>query len=365
MLSSNLCTLEEAWGSEYVPHHTTSSSSSSSSIQDAAGTEHFTGSSDRTPPTRSSRQRRKHHKKKISHRNSNGEKKMVMCPNGDVVRVPKTADSWNTERRRIREKNEEDVEDVEQTPTASNNLLPNTSLGRRRPSHHVASDFVSGLSRQSRVVASEDENVMTNDDVNGELSDNDDGGWAQEVSSFSESAYTPGNVKYHNHFARPNDPKRIPEGIDVALDAAPFVPTTTNGNTDIPNNYHVLSDPTTDESHEDDGIAQDIVLRRRRHPCQTLKTPDHSSTTSEEVHDELEWMRNNLSHLGDRIDQLTCAVKDRLSSKEDGIASTSNKAVQTWSQPIADSFLYIVTGLFVLLVIDIVFKAGNRMSAGK
>jgi len=88
----------------------------------------------------------------------------------------------------------------------------------------------------------------------------------------------------------------------------------------------------------------------------------HKSQKSQNtVHDELEWMRNNLSHLGTRIDRLTAAVNVNTVSKTSApLANDGSGGASTWTEQLFDMVLYLVTGVFVIVILDMLYRAGQR-----
>lgn len=78
--------------------------------------------------------------------------------------------------------------------------------------------------------------------------------------------------------------------------------------------------------------------------------PSSPVSSSSQIHGELEWMRNNMSHLCDRIDRLA-----------DGIDNQTDQAVQTkrrneW----LDMALFVIIGIMTLALLDIAFRAGQQ-----
>lgn len=92
---------------------------------------------------------------------------------------------------------------------------------------------------------------------------------------------------------------------------------------------------------------------------QRNKSKSHKSQNT--VHDELEWMRNNLSHLGTRIDRLTAAVNVNTVSKTSApLANDGSGGASTWTEQLFDMVLYLVTGVFVIVILDMLYRAGQR-----
>ena len=83
-------------------------------------------------------------------------------------------------------------------------------------------------------------------------------------------------------------------------------------------------------------------------PCTTTSP---SATPAPIIHEELDWMRNHLSHLTDRIEALNVKLDDTSSH---GPVSVTPPATM------ADSVLYVVTGAFAVVLIDVLFRAGRR-----
>jgi hypothetical protein len=62
-------------------------------------------------------------------------------------------------------------------------------------------------------------------------------------------------------------------------------------------------------------------------------------------------MRNHLTHLTDRIEALNVKLDD---TSAHGPTSVTPPAT------VADSILYVVTGAFAVVLIDVLFRAGRR-----
>lgn len=183
----------------------------------------------------------------------------------------------------------------------------------------------------------------------------DDGGWAQAVAAHASSRQT---SRYQAQFANAPDASRIPEGIEVALgaNAAPFEHTS-------PDQYR-----TSRTAENGIGMSMEHTTASRPRPAAPdEKAPVSSKRAADsvDVHDELEWMRNNLSHLGDQINQLTAVVQQTHDSQKGASAAGTVQIPDgrvSWSHRICDNILYLVSGLFVLFALDMVYRAGCRAS---
>jgi hypothetical protein len=215
--------------------------------------------------------------------------------------------------------------------------------------------------------------------VSGVDGDSEDGGWAQAVAAHAASRQSPSS-RYQAQFAKAPDADRIPTGVEVSLSAtaAPF---DKSGDTENPDEHHPQYDALDGDRgpmHVPTGAASDPVTNmgtmmtrnRKRRATPAVPVSTVASTTAAaavDVHDELEWMRNNISHLGDQIEQLTTAVQQDTA----GLRQSANRTAthtslsdqNSWTTRLCDNMLYLMTGLFVLIVLDIVYRAGCRNSA--
>lgn len=138
-------------------------------------------------------------------------------------------------------------------------------------------------------------------------------------------------------FSRTLEPARVPDAIDVSLDGAPF---------------EAIGD---DDTHSPDGAT---YVTNEYEPTtstrsQQLVTATHPVPRGV-VHEELEWMRNNMSHINDKIDKLTESLDSR--QKQTRQAHSSTQA--------HDTLVFMLIGVFVLVLIDIFFRAGKRVVGG-
>lgn len=138
-------------------------------------------------------------------------------------------------------------------------------------------------------------------------------------------------------FSRTMEPDRVPDAIDVSLDGAPF---------------EAIGD---DDTHSPDGAS---YVKNEYDPAtsalsQQLVTTTHTAPRGV-VHEELEWMRNNMSHINDKIDKLTESLETR--QKQTRQAHSSTQA--------HDTLVFMLIGVFVLVLIDIFFRAGKRVVGG-
>lgn len=237
------------------------------------------------------------------------------------------------------------------------------------------------------------------------MGDTDDGGWAAQLSSYTPNSTHITPTTTHNtrlaQFSRPPSPGRVPDGVHVTLGAAPYdttdtVPGNTESSPDRPQMEHhtkhaeyaqvrALGNPYAELVHEegmpyeeDDKVAEDteadadyvndgdtgeqLPLRRRTRRVastspSTVSPRSCATINNPSVQDELEWMRNNLSHLGTRIDRLTTTLGTvSVTGGGDGSAECTS-----WTEQLFDAVLYLVTGVFVILVLDMLYRVGGGM----
>lgn len=200
-----------------------------------------------------------------------------------------------------------------------------------------------------------------------------DGGWAQSLPpTRMETTPSPHpqpqpqpqphpnpDTLTHNTFSKAPTPSRVPDGVDVTLDAAPF-------------DAHATGDYDGERGGAGFGPTATRTLALRAPPLGEGEGEGEESAEDEEGaslalrstthHDELQWMRNNLSHLGSRIDRLTETLlsQQRAAEAQAGVGGGGACAASTWSEQLFDVVLYLVAGLFVLFLLDMCYRAGER-----
>ncbi len=117
-------------------------------------------------------------------------------------------------------------------------------------------------------------------------------------------------------------------------------------------------EPEGEYDGQEEGDMEEMV--EMVEPQSSRITDRNKSKTHNTVHDELEWMRNNLSHLGTRIDRLTAAVNVNTVSKTSAPLANDGGGVSTWTEQLFDMVLYLVTGVFVIVILDMLYRAGQR-----
>jgi hypothetical protein len=159
------------------------------------------------------------------------------------------------------------------------------------------------------------------------------------------------SVRYEEVFTRNNQPVgNVPEAIDVTLDGAPFALSDNDSSRSpdaVPNSVSFTYPPDALMTQQDTDSDTDYTQESVAH-----LTDNHRNNTSYDdsprvVKDELEWMRNNMSHLSHKIDKLT-----------DTIDLSKHNQPQGHSNIAYDTFLFILIGVFVLFALDIFYRAG-------
>lgn len=236
-----------------------------------------------------------------------------------------------------------------------------------------------------------------------------DGSGAEAHSDAADADVYPVTQKYHAAFARPSDPSRVPNALHVELGtnrspeadatyadtaqaqalvphlsalegARPFAeapeeeadaeaelshapayaqfeppPPTSMAIATLPSNPRHLSPPRTRTRAGTHAPTHSPAYN----PSDSLAVTTTRPTPRAKVRNELEWMRNNLSHLGDRIETLTRTV--RAAAVAGGTAADVGCATATnWSEPLYDTALYLITGIFILFLLDVMYRAGQR-----
>jgi hypothetical protein len=97
-------------------------------------------------------------------------------------------------------------------------------------------------------------------------------------------------------------------------------------------------------------------------PADAASAPTASSS-SPVIHEELDWMRNHLTHLTTQIETLShkldARATDAAADDAGGSSTVAPKAATT-----TDAMLYVVTGAFALVLLDVLFRAGQRSVGG-
>lgn len=138
-------------------------------------------------------------------------------------------------------------------------------------------------------------------------------------------------------FARDLPAGQMPHTVEVSLQGAPFA------------TEPVENGPTVTA----EVVGADSPLRQPTAGHETKEAP--TATVLPAIHEELDWMRNHMTRLTDRIDALSCKLDDRSASVPVPTPASTG-----------DTVLYVVTGAFALVMLDILFRAGHRAgSAGR
>lgn len=161
-------------------------------------------------------------------------------------------------------------------------------------------------------------------------------------------------------FARELPSGQMPDALQVSLQGAPFeVEGQQSGDdglgacapamTVVPNEAAAAAQASSDEGNGHGGDT--------RTPTPAEETPVESSSASPVIHEELDWMRNHLTHLTTQIETLSHKLDARATDDQgrtNGSADSGGAATTT------DAMLYVVTGAFALVLLDVLFRAGQR-----
>ena len=97
-------------------------------------------------------------------------------------------------------------------------------------------------------------------------------------------------------------------------------------------------------------------------PADAASVPTASSS-SPVIHEELDWMRNHLTHLTTQIETLSHKLDARTTDAA-ADATGDSSAVAPKAATTTDAMLYVVTGAFALVLLDVLFRAGQRSVGG-
>lgn len=139
----------------------------------------------------------------------------------------------------------------------------------------------------------------------------------------------------HPNFSRSLEPCRVPDAFDVSIGNAPI-------DNDVAQDY-LDNDPSASYTTTINYQPQQDTYRK--------SVPSYSKEPTTSVHEELEWMRNNMSHINDKIDKLTHSLEKR---QQHTVHIQSNTQAH-------DTIVFVLIGVFVLVLIDIFFRAGQRL----
>jgi hypothetical protein len=173
-------------------------------------------------------------------------------------------------------------------------------------------------------------------DIRAEHADLEDEPYDRVEESFINS---PSNISYTPSFSRSFEPERVPDAVDVSMDGVPFESIGDDENEHSPDasSYSNMYEPQVAESKV--SISSNQLMPIHREPRRVV------------VHEELEWMRNNMSHINDKIDRLTTSLEAR-----------QQQTVHTYSTTHAhDTLVFVLVGVFALVLVDIFFRAGRRL----
>lgn len=140
-------------------------------------------------------------------------------------------------------------------------------------------------------------------------------------------------------FSRNMPSGQVPNAIEVSLQGAPFQAE------EINETAHQMVNPVISEVTP---VEEESKAKSNRTESQDDTT---STKTSPVIHEELDWMRNHLTHLTDRIEALTTKIDDQTKTR----IETTTPQSGTY-----DTVLYVITGAFTLVLLDVMFRAGAR-----
>ena len=288
----------------------------------------------------------------------------------------KRSKSRSSKKSRVRERERDDTQAADmpqghtgiQTPVVEPTTAHASEHSHGHGHGHGHENPFDSLARDTVTQNQEERNLQHVWQASGVGDESGDGGWAHAVAKQAASRHntsSPPASRYQAQFAKSPDPTRIPDGVEVALSAsaAPFdtLPITsvepTLGRVHVSNNTERAEPQPMDTKQ----MSPNKLSGSTTSSAPPIVQPP-TATQAVDVHDELEWMRNNLSHLGDQIEQLTAVVRkdntNNLSTRNTQMADVTDPT--PWAQRVCDNILYLISGLFLLLALDIVYRAGCR-----
>ena len=159
-------------------------------------------------------------------------------------------------------------------------------------------------------------------------------------------------------FARELPSGQMPDALQVSLQGAPFEVEGQPGGGDGSGCAPAM---TVVPGAKADGARRAADESETQSPA-IPPPPAASDTPSPVIHEELDWMRNHLTHLTTQIETLSHKLDARATRDEEradaGGSAGGGPATTT------DAMLYVVTGAFALVLLDVLFRAGQRSVGG-
>lgn len=151
----------------------------------------------------------------------------------------------------------------------------------------------------------------------------------------------------------------MPDALQVSLQGAPFEVEGQGGGGD---DGSMVCAPamTVVPGATADGARRAAEEAETEHPAPPSPPPAAAATTpSPVIHEELDWMRNHLTHLTSQIETLSHKLDARTTQDEERTNGTGGSA-GGGPATTTDAMLYVVTGAFALVLLDVLFRAGQR-----
>jgi hypothetical protein len=147
---------------------------------------------------------------------------------------------------------------------------------------------------------------------------------------------------------------RIPEPISMnPIAGAPF---TREADAAVPSRYADAGEktfaPPSSSSHEHGLLTHDASRTYDRDDDASVEA--ENVTSNEPGSTEMEWLRNNMSYMFDRLDQLT--------KKIDSVGTPNTDAESTESS-LTDTMLFVAVGALSIFALDLFYRAGQRVVA--
>ena len=154
-------------------------------------------------------------------------------------------------------------------------------------------------------------------------------------------------------FARELPSGQMPDALQVSLQGAPFEVEGHQGGDD--GSGACAPAMTVVPGATADGARRAADESDAERPA----IPPPAATPSPVIHEELDWMRNHLTHLTTQIETLSHKL-DARATQDEGRADDAGGNAGGGPATTTDAMLYVVTGAFALVLLDVLFRAGQR-----
>ena len=164
-------------------------------------------------------------------------------------------------------------------------------------------------------------------------------------------------------FARELPSGQMPDALQVSLQGAPFEVEGQGGGGDD-GSMGCAPAMTVVPGATADGARRAAEEAETVPPAPPSPPPTAATTPSPVIHEELDWMRNHLTHLTSQIETLSHKL-DARATQDEGRTNEAGGSAGGGPATTTDAMLYVVTGAFALVLLDVLFRAGQRSVDGK